>query len=122
MYDDLEITMTTHTLAFVNQKGGVGKTTVSTNVASLLARKVAPGRVLFIDCDAQANGTSTFMGADAAFGPNPPKGLLEVLVEDLPAAKAIYRCKLKTLGLPTESTIDVLPAHVRLARGMERRV
>ena len=114
--------MTTHTLAFVNQKGGVGKTTISTNVASLLARRFAPGRVLFIDCDAQANGTSTFMGPDAAFGPKPPKGLMDVLVDDVPAASAIYRCKLKTLRQPTALTIDVLPAHVKLARAVERLI
>ena len=47
------------TLSFFNNKGGVGKTTLSTNVAYNLALKGY--RVLYVDCDPQCNATQLLL-------------------------------------------------------------
>lgn len=46
-------------ISFINMKGGVGKTTLSTNVAYNLAQKEGK-KVLFVDIDPQFNATQCF--------------------------------------------------------------
>jgi len=50
-------------IAFFNNKGGVGKTTLACNVASHLAR-VKSLRVLLVDCDPQCNTTQLVLDND----------------------------------------------------------
>ncbi|MBR1690880.1 MAG: ParA family protein [Oscillibacter sp.] len=98
------------TVAIVNQKGGVGKTTTCVNLAAALHE--AGQRVLLCDFDPQANATSG-MGVDKSVS----KGVYNVMIEDLPPAEAVVRTRFG----------DVLPSNKALAGagieliGMERR-
>ena len=86
------------TIAIVNQKGGVGKTTTCVNLAAALVEKGK--RVLLCDFDPQANSTSG-MGVDKTVS----KGVYEVLIEESPTADAIVHTKFG----------DVLPSNKALA-------
>ena len=98
------------TVAIVNQKGGVGKTTTCVNLAAALTE--AGKKILMVDFDPQANSTSG-MGVDKTVS----KGVYNVLIEDIPTQDATVHTKYG----------DVLPSNKALAGagieliGMERR-
>ena len=82
--------------AVANQKGGVGKTTTSVNLAASLA--TAERRTLLIDCDPQGNASS---GVGVA--PRTAETTLyDVLIGNVPLSQAILRT-----GVPR---LDVVPA------------
>jgi chromosome partitioning protein len=89
-------------IAIANQKGGVGKTTTSVNLAAAFAMK--KHRTLLIDLDPQSNTTMTF------FSPDEIKGsIFEVLSDPHTAMKdVIHDTKVANLKL--------VPAKISLAK------
>lgn len=87
-------------IALANQKGGVGKTTTTINLASSLA--VLEKRVLVIDADPQANASSG-LGIDIK---NLQCSIYECLINGEDPHKAIVKTELEGL--------DVLPSHIDL--------
>lgn len=88
-------------IALANQKGGVGKTTTSVNLAACLADQGK--RVLLIDMDAQGNATSG-IGIDKA---QIKQDIYDVLVNEVFLEDVILATKRKNL--------DVVPATIRLS-------
>ncbi|MBU1355035.1 MAG: AAA family ATPase [Candidatus Edwardsbacteria bacterium] len=100
-------------IALVNQKGGVGKTTSSINLAASLAVLEKP--TLLVDIDPQANATSG-LGIDKS---SVETGIYDVLLNEVPINDIIIQTQLDKLHL-APSQIDLAGAEVEMV-GIEGR-
>jgi len=94
-------------IAICNQKGGTGKTTSATNLATYVA--MAGKRVLLVDLDPQANTTSG-LGINKH---NIQKSTYHVLLEELEIKEIIQPTSVNTLYL-APANLDLTGAEVEL--------
>ena len=101
-------------IAMANQKGGVGKTTSSINLAACLA--VAEKRTLLLDLDPQGNA-SVGLGLDKA--QHEDSNIYHALIGKIPLKKAIYKTELPFLDVcPSDN--NLIGAEIELVSVLAR--
>src|SRR3954465_2064753 len=93
-----------HVIAVINQKGGVGKTTTTCNLAYSFAQKQK--RTLLIDLESSANATDIFVSS-----------LSKMTIKDFILSKEIGRLAVlpAILNDKVVDNLSIIPSHISLA-------
>lgn len=110
----VEFTGQTRVLTMSNQKGGVGKTTTTVNMAAALASLGA--RVLVIDLDPQGNASTALGVPHTADIPS----VYDVLIDEFPLADIIQTSPESPNLLCAPSTIHLAGAEIELVSQVAR--
>lgn len=106
--------MPTKIIAIANQKGGVGKTTTTVNLAAAIAEQ--GHSVLLLDLDPQANATSALGVHDQESG-----GLYRALIGEVLMADLVIETRLPHLSL-IPADLDLAGAEIDIARKAQHLV
>ncbi|KXZ59974.1 Sporulation initiation inhibitor protein Soj [Microbacterium laevaniformans] len=111
---DVEFTGATRVFTVSNQKGGVGKTTTTVNLAAALASLGA--RVLVIDLDPQGNASTALGVPHSADIPS----VYDVLIDEFPLADIVQVSPESPNLLCAPSTIHLAGAEIELVSQVAR--
>ena len=104
----------TRVMTVSNQKGGVGKTTTTVNIAAAIAE--FGGRVLVIDLDPQGNASTALGVPHSADTPS----IYDVLIDDFPIADVIQPSPESENLFCAPSTIHLAGAEIELVSQVAR--
>lgn len=111
---ELSFSGQTRVMTVSNQKGGVGKTTTTVNIASALA--MAGARVLVIDLDPQGNASTALGVPHTADIPS----IYDVLIDEFPLADIVQVSPESPRLLCAPSTIHLAGAEIELVTQVAR--
>src|SRR2546421_3350640 len=105
--------MSARRISFVNFKGGVGKTSLTVNIAACLAHEFGQ-RVLLVDCDSQSNASIWLMGVSRwnVLNDTPEQSVYGIFMEGAPNVyHNVWRSVLEDSNrVKLIPTLDLLPA------------